>query len=197
MLASLAPAGSRGLLSSMTAPLPAPRIRDEGPGDAEAIAAAISAAFAPEAALPAPEAGLVDDLRAAGALGLSLVAEAPDGTLVGHVAFSPVTVEGRGADRLLGLAPLAVVPAWQGRGLGSALVSAGLEAARARGCELVVVLGEPAYYRRFGFRPAGAFGIAWEHPAPPDAFMAVALAGDGSGLQGVLRYHAAFDRFKE
>src|SRR3546814_7944067 len=61
-----------------------------------------------------------------------------------HLAFSPVTVEGEGADRLLGLAPLAVLPPWQGRGIGSALVGAGLARARAAGAELVFVLGEPA-----------------------------------------------------
>src|SRR3546814_14774520 len=80
----------------------------------------------------------------------------------------------------------------------AARVVAVLARARASGAELVFVLGEPAYYRRFGFRPAAAFGIAWEHPAPPEAFMAVA-PGPGGALvgPGVLRYHPIFDRFVE
>ena len=171
-------------------------IRDEAPGDAAAIAAVLAAAFGqPPGGQPA-EAELIAALRAAGALSLSLVAEASDGVPVGHVAFSPVTVDGRGADRLLGLAPLGVLPAWQGRGVGRALVKVGLARARAAGAELVFVLGEPAYYRRFGFRPAAERGIAWEHAAPAEAFMALAL-GPGVAPRGVLRYHPAFDRFTE
>jgi putative acetyltransferase len=183
-------------------PCPPNLIRDEAPGDAAAIAAVLAAAFEPVAGSPPAEAELVAALRAAGALSLSLVAEAPDRTLVGHIAFSPVTVggpsEGSGAGRLLGLAPLAVLPAWQGRGVGTALVEAGLARARAAGAELVFVLGEPAYYRRFGFRPAGERSIVWEHAAPAEAFMALALGpGAGAATRGVLRYHAAFDRFVE
>jgi putative acetyltransferase len=191
-------------------PHPSHLIRDEVPGDAAAIAAVLAAAFEPVAGSPPAETELVAALRAAGALSLSLVAEAPDGTLVGHIAFSPVTVggpsegsgEGSGADsgagRLLGLAPLAVLPSWQGHGVGTELVEAGLAGARAAGAALVFVLGEPAYYRRFGFRSAAERGIAWEHAAPAEAFMALALApGAGAAPRGVLRYHAAFDRFAE
>jgi putative acetyltransferase len=187
-------------------PYPSHLIRDEVPGDAAAIAAVLAAAFEPATGSLPAEAELVATLRAAGALSLSLVAEAPDGTLVGHIAFSPVTVEGSsegsgadsGAGRLLGLAPLAVLPAWQGRGVGTALAGAGLARARAAGAALVFVLGEPAYYRRFGFRPAAERGIAWEHAAPPEAFMALELnPGAGAARRGVLRYHPAFDRFAE
>jgi putative acetyltransferase len=168
-------------------------IRHEAPGDEAAIAAMITAAFG-----QAAEAELVAALRAAGALTLSLVAETTDGRLTGHIAFSPVTIEGQGAQQMLGLAPLAVLPGWQGRGLGSALVEAGVSRSRAAGFELLFVLGEPAYYRRFGFRPASDLGISWEHPAPPEAFMALALRpGAGAGCQGLLRYHPAFDRFVE
>lgn len=181
-------------------PVHACHIRDEVPGDAAAIAAVLVAAFRQPGGGQPAEAELVAALRAAGALSLSLVAEAADGTLVGHIAFSPVTVDGRGGDRLLGLAPLAVLPGWQGRGLGTALVEAGLARARAGGAELAFVLGEPAFYRRFGFRWAAERGIAWEHPAPPEALMAVALgpgAGAGTSRRGLLRYHPAFDRFVE
>jgi putative acetyltransferase len=187
-------------------PHPSHLIRDEVPGDAAAIAAVLAAAFEPVAGSPPAEVALVAALRAAGALSLSLVAEAPDGTLVGHIAFSPVTVGGpsegsgpaSGAGRLLGLAPLAVLPSWQGHGVGTALVEAGLARARAAGAALVFVLGEPSYYRRFGFRPAAERSIVWEHAAPAEAFMALALGpGPDAAPRGVLRYHAAFDRFVE
>lgn len=173
-------------------------IRDEAPGDAAAIAAVIAAAFGePPEGQPA-EVQLVAALRAAGALSLSLVAEESDVGIVGHIAFSPVTVDGRGADRLLGLAPLAVVPARQGRGIGRSLVEAGLARARLAGAALAFVLGEPAYYRRFGFRPAANWDIAWQHAAPAEAFMAVELRpGAGVAWQGILRYHPAFDIFSE
>jgi len=184
--------------AAMTDAYPSHLIRDEAPGDSAAIAAVLAAAFEPATGGQPAEAELVAALRVAGALSLSLVAEAPDGALIGHIAFSPVTVDGPGDDRLLGLAPLAVLPAWQGHGVGTALVEAGLARARAAGAELVFVLGDPAYYRRFGFRPAAERGIAWEHAAPADAFMVLALApGAGAAPRGVLRYHAAFDRFSE
>jgi len=171
-------------------------LRPERPGDAGAIAALVAEAFG----LPDPasgEAALVAALREAGALSLSLVAEGGAGLLLGHVAFSPVRLDGTdGVGRWLGLAPLAVAPAAQRQGVGAALVRGGLAAARVQGGELVVVLGEPAYYRRFGFRPAGLRGLAWEHPAPAEAFMALAL-GDGPApaSSGVVRFHPAFDRF--
>jgi putative acetyltransferase len=166
-------------------------LRDEVAADAPAIAGVVTEAFG-----QAAEAELIAALRAAGALSISLVAVTDDGGLVGHVAFSPVTVEDAGGDRLFGLAPLAVAGGWQGRGVGGALVEAGLARACALGGDLAVVLGEPAYYRRFGFRPATAWGIAWEHEAPPEAFMALELRpGAGVGWRGRLRYHPAFDRF--
>lgn len=189
--------------AAMTNPHPGYRIRSEAPGDAAAIAAAVAAAFGQPPEGRPGEADLVAALRAAGALTLSLVAEAPDGTVIGYIAFSPVTIDGAGGvagEGLLGLAPLAVVPAWQGRGVGAALVAAGLARARDRGAGLVVVLGEPAYYRRFGFRPAAGWGLAWEHPAPPEAFMALELrpgAARPSVRPGALRYHPAFDVFSE
>ncbi|MGF1630555.1 MAG: GNAT family N-acetyltransferase [Kiloniellaceae bacterium] len=168
-------------------------IRGEVAADTPTIAAVVTEAFG-----QVSEAELIAALRAAGALNISLVAETGEGSLVGHVAFSPVTVEGAGADRLFGLAPLAVAGAWQGRGVGSALVEAGLALARALGGDLAVVLGEPAYYRRFGFRPAAGWGIAWEHVAPLEAFMALELRpGAGAAWRGRLRFHSAFDRFTE
>ncbi len=127
-------------------------IRPERPGDAAAIHAVHAAAF-PTAA----EALLVEALRAAGRLAVSLVAER-DGAVIGHVAFSPVTVDGA-ADGL-GLAPLAVLPARQRQGVGGRLVAAGLTAAANAGAGFVVVLGEPHYYARFGFGPAVVWGLS-------------------------------------
>src|SRR3546814_7220542 len=101
-------------------------VRDEAPDDAAAIAAVVAAAFEQKTVVEPAEVALVADLRAAGALGLSLVAEAPDGGVIGPFAFSPVTVDGEGADRLLGLAPTAVLPPWQGPGIGTPAVGAGL-----------------------------------------------------------------------
>ena len=126
------------------------------------------------------EADLVDALRAAGGAALSLVAEDGDGSIVGHILFSPVTVrcdsDGSLIDvRALGLAPMAVLPRCQREGVGTALVRAGLDQLRAQGVDAVFVLGHPAYYPRFGFERASAFGKRWEHDAPDEAFMALEL----------------------
>ncbi len=166
-----------------------PDIRPERPGDADAIAAVVTEAFGrPD------EARLVDSLRAAGALSLSLVA-AYDDEVVGHVAFSPVTVSGN-PDGLAvwGLAPLAIVPLHQKAGIGRLLVKAGLDQAEAMGARAAVVLGDPAYYGRFGFVPAGLVGLEWDHPCPPGAFQVTALAERAlTRLEGRVSYHAAFD----
>jgi putative acetyltransferase len=167
------------------------RVRPEREGDAGAIAAVVRDAFGREV-----EAGLVDALREAGVLAVSLVAEGDDGALVGHVALSPVTIVGvDGEGRWLGLAPLAVRPDRQRQGIGAALVLDALAAADARGAGLVVLLGEPAYYARFGFAPAVRHGLAAQWPVPEEAFMARLLAAGGEAPPaGVVRYHAAFDR---
>lgn len=171
-------------------------LRAEEPGDGDAIAAVIAAAF-DLGDVDAGEAALVAGLRKAAALAVSLVAVAADGRLLGHIAFSPVTVEGQEDASLLGLAPLAVAPAAQRRGIGAALVEAGLEAARASGGDLAVVLGDPAYYGRFGFAPAQLQGLKWEHDAPPEAFMTLSLSARGAAVgPGVVRFHRAFSIFE-
>ncbi len=127
-------------------------IRPEVERDWEAVGALHRAAF------PTPaEAGLVADLRAAGKAAISLVAEA-EGRVVGHILFSPVGIEGRSAPGL-GLAPLAVAPEQRRRGIGSRLIRDGLAAARSANHAYVVVLGDPAYDARFGFRAAGSLGL--------------------------------------
>jgi len=100
---------------------------------------------------------------------LSLVAEAADGTLVGQVLFSSATVDGAaGLLPVTILAPLAVHPEYQGRGLGYRLVNAGLARLKQQGVKLVFVLGHPGYYPRFGFQPAGRFGLEAPYPIPTE-----------------------------
>lgn len=158
----------------------------EGEADAAGVRAVNDAAFG----LPA-EGRIVDALRGAGALTISLVARA-EGRIVGHVAFSPVTPM-RGSANLLGMGPVAVIPALQRQGIGSELIRAGLAQARLGGYDGVVVLGHPDYYPRFGFAPASRFGIQCEYDVPDDAFMALPLTPAGlTNCAGLVRYHAAF-----
>ena len=142
------------------------------------------------------EARLVESLHAAGAAPVSLVAALDsDGLVVGHVLFSPVELlDGRGDDppAVAGLAPVAVLPEHQGRGIGSRLVRDGLEACRRAGYGAAVVLGEPGYYSRFGFERASAKGLGNEYGAD-EHFMAVELV-DGAlgGAGGTVRYRKEF-----
>ena len=91
-----------------------------------------------------------------------------------------------------GLAPMAVHPDLQRRGIGSRLVEEGLEACRAAGRELVVVLGHPDYYPRFGFTPAAGLGLVWEHDAPSEAFLALELVPGAAGEGGMVSYRPEF-----
>ncbi|MFB8247733.1 GNAT family N-acetyltransferase [Streptomyces sp. NPDC055952] len=128
--------------------------RPETPSDIPGVRAVNLAAFP-----TADEADLVDALRAdpsAWIEGLSMVSQAPDGTLVGHALLTRCHVDGTPA---LALAPCAVLPSVQRTGAGSAAVRAVLDAARARGENLVLVLGHADYYPRFGFTPASRFGV--------------------------------------
>jgi putative acetyltransferase len=161
-------------------------VRDEQAGDEPHVAAVIAAAFG-----RAAEADLVVALRQARALEIALVAER-DGRIVGQVALSPVSVQGAFMPGILGLAPLAVAPDCRRQGIGARLVEAALRAAKAGGGKVVVVLGEPAYYRRFGFRPARGIGLTCPWPGTEEAFQALILASPWP--RGLVRYHAAFDR---
>lgn len=139
------------------------------------------------------EARLVETLRRKARPYLGLVALARD-ELVGHLLFTPVRCTSQPDARLLGLAPMAVAPGWQRQGIGSRLVKGGLSAARDTGARAVVVLGDPAYYGRFGFVPASGHELecAWE--VPPGAFMVQPLNPPGlQGLSGLISYHGAFD----
>jgi putative acetyltransferase len=160
-------------------------IRDERAGEEATIAELTYAAFRKAEHTAGTEGAIPARLREAGDLTLSLVAEA-DGELVGHVAFSRVTISD-GSDQWYGRGPVSVLPARQRQGIGAALIRHGLERLRqieANGC---VVLGEPAYYERFGFRHDPA--LTFSGP-PPEYFMRMVLAGPAPA--GEVRYAPAF-----
>jgi len=163
-------------------------IRGETPEDYSAIHHINTVAFGRP-----NEADLVNALRQNNALTISLVA-VQDGRLVGHVALSPVTITSSTATiEALGLAPMAVLPAYQHRGIGSQLVEAGLNACHQIPYGLVVVLGHPHYYPRFGFAPAKPMGIVWEHDAPEEAFMVKEIQeGVLAQTRGVVKYRPEF-----
>jgi putative acetyltransferase len=122
---------------------------------------------------------------------VSLVAE-EEKTLVGHIMFSPMSLQGF-TGLMMGLAPMAVTPARQRRGIRSALVRAGIDRGREIGAAAVVVLGHPGFYPRFGFLPAARFGLTCEYDVPAEAFMAIELEPNGlRGAAGTVSYHPAF-----
>jgi len=167
------------------------KIRAEGPADCTAVRQVNDEAFGQQ-----DEGKLVEALRAMPGFigGLSLVAEAR-GAVVGHILFSPAEVRGKGAvHQIIALAPMAVLPAYQGRGIGSRLVEEGLRRARQMGYGAVIVLGHEKFYPRFGFRPAREWNIRCPFPVPEDAFMAIELR-DGAlkGVEGVVKYSKPFD----
>ncbi|UED84195.1 GNAT family N-acetyltransferase [Streptomyces profundus] len=144
------------------------------------------------AAFPtAEEADLVDALRADPAWipGLSLLAVATDGTPVGHALLTRCRV---GEGPALALAPVAVLPEHQGQGAGSAAIEAALGAARTRDENLVVVLGHPAYYPRFGFGRASQQGIRATFDVPDEALMSLALHPDRPTPTGTIHYPVPF-----
>lgn len=162
-------------------------IRPERAADIAAIRAVNRAAFE-----TSTEADLVDALREQAKPIVSLVAD-DGGSIVGHILFSPVTVSGHTDLSMMGLAPMAVLPVAQRRGIGFALVRFGLQGCTQIGCRAVVVLGHSTYYPRFGFVPASRFGIRCEYDVPDDVFMALELEpGILGGKSGIIRYHAAF-----
>ncbi|PWT82156.1 MAG: GNAT family N-acetyltransferase [Blastocatellia bacterium] len=162
-------------------------IRSEQQADVSGIRAVNLAAFETRA-----ETDLVDALREQAAPLISLVAE-DDAAIVGHILFSPVTLDGHPEILLMGLAPMAVTPTRQRQGIGSALVRAGLDAGRRTGVHAVVVVGHATYYPRFGFVPASQFGLSCEYEVPDDVFMATELdPGVLSGRSGMIHYHPAF-----
>ena len=159
-------------------------IRNERPADIDAIRRINESAFETPV-----ESQIVDALRANGNLIISLVADAED-TVVGHVAFSPVKIDG--ADVGLGLGPVAVLSEYRRQGIADALIRAGLEDCRERGYKFVALLGDPAYYRRFGFEPGSRWELVDDYGGG-DAFQALELIDGGipSG-GGLVRYGPEF-----
>jgi putative acetyltransferase len=173
-------------------PLPI-TIRLETPGDEPGVRRVHEAAF------PGPEeATIVDEIRRSGPAGWqSIVALDASGVIVGHVLLSPCAVEdasGEWVGEVLALGPIGVLPAVQFRGVGSALMTAAISLAMARGVPAIVLLGQPAYYPRFGFVSARSVGLEPPAPAWPDAaWMARLLPAWGEGRRGTVRYPAAFE----
>jgi putative acetyltransferase len=163
-------------------------LRCERPADYDAIDAVHERAFGRPG-----EAELVRALRREARPYVALVAE-QDGRVAGHVAFSPVSIEG-GSPPALGLGPVAVDPPLQQDGIGSWLVRAGLERCAEAGARIVVVLGHASYYPRFGFRPASPLGLRYRSRVFDPSFFVLELApGALAGISGWVRYHQAFER---
>jgi len=160
-------------------------IRNETPADHQAIGAVTAAAFATLAISSHTEHHIIEALRRAGALAISLVAEA-DGAIVGHIAFSPVTLSD-GTTGWYGLGPVSVLPARQRQGIGKALIEAGLARLRALGARGCCLVGHPGYYGRFGFRNPADLAV---EGVPPEAFFA--LSFDGHYPQGLATFHEGF-----
>jgi len=163
-------------------------IRKETVADENAIHRLNASAFPKE-----DEANLVDTLRTTADFFLSLVAE-NDNAIVGHILFTEVVLDDHPTLQLAGLAPMAVQAESQNKGIGSALIKAGLAACKEAGIGAVVVLGHPEYYPRFGFTPASRFGLSCAWDVPDEVFMAQELRTDHlRGATGQLAYHPAFN----
>ena len=160
-------------------------IRSETSADVSAIAEVTVAAFKTLAISNHTEQFIIAALRAAKALTVSLVAEV-DGRVVGHIAFSPVTISD-GCPNWYGLGPVSVLPECQRRGIGSALIQEGISRLKDLGAEGCCLVGHPEYYRRFGFQNIP--GLVHEG-VPEEVFFALSL--DGHIPQGIVEFHVGF-----
>lgn len=161
-------------------------IRNEQPQDIEAISRLTEAAFRNEEYSSHTEHFIVNALRRTGQLSISLVAAEHD-EILGHVAISPVSISS-GVTGWYGLGPISVRPDRQGKGIGSALMRAALQQLRQQGAAGCVVLGDPAYYGRFGFKAHPGLELP---DVPPEYFQALSFTGELP--VGVVKYAAAFD----
>lgn len=166
-------------------------IRPERPEDFTAIREVVRLAFETAEHSDGDEHQLVERLRASAEYipELALVAE-EQCRIVGHILFTRLAVGEKGV--ALALAPLSVLPSWQGKGVGGALVRRGHELARALGWECAIVLGHADYYPRFGYQRASTFGILSPFEVPDEAFMAINLQGRDTSLPGMVAYSPAF-----
>lgn len=165
-------------------------VRDEKTEDRESVRRVNELAFGRR-----NEADLVDALRANARPYISLVAEI-DELVVGHIFFSPVSIETEtGAFTAMGLAPMAVLLDCQNQGIGSQLVREGLKECKRIGQDIVVVLGHPKFYPRFGFEPASLNGLRCEYDVPDDVFMVTELEPIAlAGRRGLVKYHPEFSK---
>ena len=163
-------------------------VRHEHPGDEAAIRRVNDRAFGQP-----DESRIVDAVRTSGDTAISLVA-VEGTTVVGHILFTPVSITSHGpAPRALALGPMAVSPDLQRQGIGSRLVEAGLQECGRLGYQVVVVIGHPDFYPRFGFRPGSARGLRSAFDVPDDVFMVAELTpGVLTGVDGVVRYIPEF-----
>jgi putative acetyltransferase len=168
--------------------MPMIEFRLERPGDEPAIRRVNEQAFGQPG-----EANLVDALRAHNVVVLSMVAVAGN-DIVGHVLFTEVTISrGDSCFQALGLAPMAVLPAYQRRGIGSQLLRSAIDECRRLDHEIVVVVGYPDFYSRFGFVPAKPRGLECEFDVPMEAFMDLELRDNAlAGRGGRVEYQAEF-----
>ena len=164
-------------------------IRKEKTGDAQEIRRANLSAFGRE-----EEADVIDELRRTCPERVSLVA-VYDNQVVGHILFTPVTVETKTRTiKGMGLAPMAVMPECQRQGIGSQLVKAGLDEIERAGYPFVIVLGHPEYYPRFGFIPASRYRIVSEYQDIPDGVFMILVFDETAfkGASGVAKYRPEF-----
>jgi len=160
-------------------------IRQEMESDIKAIYEVTKAAFENHPHSHQTEQFIVNALRAAGALTVSLVAEV-GGKVVGHIAFSPVTISG-GSHNWYGLGPVSVLPEWQKQGIGKSLVQEGLSLLKSLGAKGCVLVGDPRYYERFGFKNLPKLVL---DGVPQEYFLA--LTFDEDKTQGVVVFHQGF-----
>lgn len=165
-------------------------IRQEHPKDYEEIYTVVKSAFESAGQADGNEQDLVNDLRTGNAYipELSLVAE-DHGKIVGHIMFTKAEV---GETVVLALAPLSVLPEYQRKGIGQALIREGHKIARELGYEYSVVLGSERYYPKAGYVPADTFGIHPPFDVPGENFMAYQLNVHASALNGILKYAKEF-----
>lgn len=161
-------------------------LRPESPADWAAVFSLTQIAFQGHPHNDGSEPRIIDALRDAKALTISIVAEL-EGQIVGHAAYSPV--EWCEQSGWFGLGPVSVHPDLQGRGIGHKLIESGLQQLRALGAKGCVVLGDPAYYGRFGFQQDARF----TYPGPPPEYFTVLIwQKPEAGSSGDVRYHRAF-----